>query len=180
MILARVFIAKTKNLDPTYAIGFCSSAVEVNVAVVTACAPSMKAIGTRYLPKILGSSHNEKSDYGTGTGSGSREGHKFGVSHLFNKPMSHSISLSRPTKDGGYEMADPMGGPQIHVEAGDDVFDVRKYKRGTDSPSLMTSDDDDISGIVRTTDITIGFVVESAHGGIDRLYGTRPSVDSMV
>ncbi|CAI7611936.1 unnamed protein product [Penicillium viridicatum] len=71
IILAQEFLSHTPNPGPTYSIGFCSSAVEVNVAaVVTACGPSLKAINGRFLPRLLGSSCNEKSTYGGGTGSG--------------------------------------------------------------------------------------------------------------
>ncbi|KAJ5306330.1 hypothetical protein PENANT_c017G02184 [Penicillium antarcticum] len=159
IILANAFICQTKKLDPTYAVDFCSSAVEVNVAVVTACAPSLKAISTKFLPRLLGSSN------GGGTGSGTRRGaHKRGISHIshfFSHRRSNTKSSpSRSTEDDGYEMADPLGGPRVGIGTGSEPFDMRKYKRGADSPSFISSDDDGVSGIVKTTDISIGYVME--------------------
>lgn len=79
-------------------------------------------------------------------------------------------------------MADPLGSPKVNVGVGGDSFDMRKYKRGADSPSIMTSDDDDdVSGIVKTTDITIGYTMESFPAGTSRSHENRPaSIDSMV
>jgi hypothetical protein len=37
VILAQAFLSKTVTEDAMYSIGFCCSAIEVNVAVVTAC-----------------------------------------------------------------------------------------------------------------------------------------------
>ncbi|KAJ5766807.1 uncharacterized protein N7511_004423 [Penicillium nucicola] len=186
IILANAFISKKKNLDPTYAVGFCSSAVEVNVAVVTACAPSLKAISTKFLPRLLGSSNGGgKSTYGGGTGSGTRSGsQKRGISHIshiFSHRRSHTKSSpSRSTEDDGYEMADPLGGPRVDIGTGSEPFDMRKYKRGADSPSFISSDDDGVSGIVKTTDISVGYVMEPGQQE-GRSNDARPaSADSWV
>ncbi|CAG8114223.1 unnamed protein product [Penicillium salamii] len=173
IILAQGFIAKIDNPDPTYSIGFCSSAIEVNLAVITACGPSLKAISTRYLPKVLGSSRRgTKTGYGTGTGTGSR-GRKFPMTNLFSKSATQHKSLH--SSAAGYEMADPLGGPRFDVEA--EGFDAHKYGRKTKTPSIES---EEVPGIVRTTDITVGYSVDPADAGANRLYGKRPaSADSM-
>ncbi|CAG7954713.1 unnamed protein product [Penicillium salamii] len=168
IILAQGFIAKIDNPDPTYSIGFCSSAIEVNLAVITACGPSLKAISTRYLPKVLGSSRRgTKTGYETGTGTGSR-GRKFPMTNLFSKSATQHKSLH--SSAAGYEMADPLGGPRFDVEA--EGFDAHKYGRKRKSPSIES---EEIPGIVRTTDITVGYSVDPADAGANRLYGKRPA-----
>jgi hypothetical protein len=76
-------------------------------------------------------------------GSGSSGSRKFRISHLFHKSNSHMKLSSYSSANGDvYEMADPLGGPQVNVGVGADSFDMRKYKRGADSPSIMKSDND--------------------------------------
>jgi hypothetical protein len=151
----------------------------------------MKAISSKFLPKLLGSSRNgDKSNYrtdtGTGTGTGTRSGGSIGsrkprIRHLLTKSDSHTKASSYSSKGGdGYEMADPLSGPPVNVSAGDS-FDMRKYKRRADSPSIMISDDDDVSGIVKRTDITIGYTMDPSEAGNSRSHENRPaSVDSLV
>ncbi|OOQ85092.1 hypothetical protein PEBR_31330 [Penicillium brasilianum] len=176
VILAEGFLSNKVNLDPTYSIGFCSSAIEVNVAVVTACGPSMKAIASRYLPRLLGTSRGETSGYGPNT-SGSRG--RFPGSKLFatNKSQLHSHA------DDGYEMADPNGGHTVDI--GHDAnsrFDMRKYRRrGEDSPSISSNSEDGVAGIVKTTDVsvkyTVGEVTPDSRRSRD---GKHASMDSLV
>ncbi|KGO77365.1 Aldehyde dehydrogenase, N-terminal [Penicillium italicum] len=156
IILAQGFLSNTPNLDPTYSIGFCSSAIEVNVAVVTACGPSLKAISSRFLPRLLGSSRNGKSTYGAGTSSETSFGLRKRRLNVFkSKSGSHPRPSFFSSRGADYEMADPLGGPR--VEAFGD-FEMRKYKHSEDISSGGTSDDD--KGIVKTTDISIGYSVE--------------------
>jgi hypothetical protein len=89
-------------------------------------------------------------------------------------------SPSRSTEDDGYEMADPTGGPRVNVGTGSEPFDMRKYRRGADSPSFISSDDDAMSGIVKTTDISVGYVMEPGQQE-GRSHESRPaSADSWV
>ncbi|CAG7918222.1 unnamed protein product [Penicillium olsonii] len=169
IILAQGFIAKIETPDPTYSIGFCSSAIEVNIAVVTACGPSLKAISTRYLPKVLGSSRRgTRTGYGTGTGTGSR-GRKFPISNLFTKSGTQHKSLHSSV--AGYEMADPLGGPKFNV---DEDFEMAKYGRKVKTPSLELSDED--KGIVKTTDITVGYSEPADRNpGTDKPWASCPA-----
>lgn len=171
VILAQAFLSHTPNPDPTYSIGFTSSAIEVNVAVITACGPSMKAIASRYLPRLLGTSHRETSGYGAGT-SGSRG--RFPGSKLFasNKSQLHSHA------DDGYEMADPNGGNAVNIgRANSGRFDMRKYRRGGDSPSISSGSEDGVTGIVKTTDVSIKYTETPDDRSRD---GKHASVDSLV
>ncbi|CAG7937037.1 unnamed protein product [Penicillium nalgiovense] len=155
IILAQGFFSRTPNPDATYGIGFCSSAIEVNVAVVTACGPSLKAISSRFLPRLLDSSRG-KSTYGAGTRSGTGVGSRRLRSNVF-KSTSHAQPSVYSTRGADYEMADPLGGPRVDI-VGD--FEMRKYKRG-DSSSLSSGDD---KGIMKTTDISVGYSMEPRVG----------------
>ncbi|CAG8898845.1 unnamed protein product [Penicillium egyptiacum] len=151
VILAQGFLSHTPGPDPTYAIGFCSSAIEVNVAVVTACGPSLKVISSRFLPRLLDSSRG-KSNYGAGTGSGTGVGSRRLRSNMF-KSASHAQPSVYSARGADYEMADPLGGPHVDI-VGD--FDMRKYKCG-DSSSLSSGDD---KGTMKTTNISVGYSME--------------------
>ncbi|KAJ5248351.1 hypothetical protein N7497_008412 [Penicillium chrysogenum] len=165
IILAKGFLSHTPNPDATYGIGFCSSAIEVNVAVVTACGPSLKAISSRFLPRLLDSSRG-KSTYGAGTGSRTLRSNRF-------KSASHAQPSVHSTRGADYEMADPLGGPRVDI-IGD--FEMRKYKRG-ESSSLSSGDD---KGIMKTTDISVGYSMEPRVGDGRSQEGRPASVDSMI
>ncbi|RAH64732.1 uncharacterized protein BO66DRAFT_282663, partial [Aspergillus aculeatinus CBS 121060] len=71
ILLANGFFPTHPVTDATYAIGFCSSAVEVHVAVVAACAPCLKAVVSRYWPRLFGTTDqysSGKNMYGYGYG----------------------------------------------------------------------------------------------------------------
>ncbi|KAJ5780428.1 hypothetical protein N7457_005588 [Penicillium paradoxum] len=183
ILIVQSYMHLATDPDPTYSIAICSSAVEVNVAIVTACAPSMKAIASRYLPKLLGSSRNGgKTSYGTGpsnsTGFWSR---KLGKS-TYTKRNSN---MQSGCGEEGYEMADPLGGSRFEVTA--DKFDMRKYRRGGDSGSDITLSDDGKAGIMKRTEISVGYSEtatpgdgRSASQGDGRSQGKAASVDSIV
>ncbi|KAJ5538181.1 hypothetical protein N7513_006132 [Penicillium frequentans] len=164
IILAKAFFPTGPVEDSTFGIGFCSSAVEVNVAVITACAPSMKAITSKYLPRLLGTSRNGKSSYGPGTSGGSRG---FRKSRFF--PSSRKSSQLRSGTDGdtAYEMADPSRGNRVDVVgAGKGSFDMRKYRRGGDSPSISSGsvELEGPAGIIKTTDVSVQYTNGSEDG----------------
>ncbi|KAJ5998986.1 hypothetical protein N7451_006796 [Penicillium sp. IBT 35674x] len=164
IILAKAFFPTGPVEDPTFGIGFCSSAVEVNVAVITACAPSMKAITSKYLPRLLGTSRNGKSSYGPGTSGGSRGIRK---SRFFPSSRKSSQLQSGTDGDTGYEMADPSRGNRVDVVgAGKSSFDMRKYRRGGDSPSISSGslELEGPAGIIKTTDVSVQYTNGSEDG----------------
>ncbi|RAH78612.1 hypothetical protein BO86DRAFT_290436, partial [Aspergillus japonicus CBS 114.51] len=61
ILLANGFFPTHPVTDATYAIGFCSSAVEVHVAVVAACAPCLKAVVSRIWPRLFGATDHYSS-----------------------------------------------------------------------------------------------------------------------
>ncbi|KAJ5668315.1 uncharacterized protein N7477_006885 [Penicillium maclennaniae] len=176
IILAQAFLSKTVSPDATYSIGFCSFAIEVNVAVVTACGPSMKAIANRYLPRLLGTSRNAgTSGYGAGT-SGSR---KFPGSRMFS---THKASQLQSDAEENYEMADPHGVNRVDINAARD-FDMRKYKHHGDSLSISRGSEDGVAGILKTTNVTVRYTSGEVTPTLDDSRSRaekHSSVDSLV
>ncbi|KAI9927899.1 hypothetical protein ASPWEDRAFT_173550 [Aspergillus wentii DTO 134E9] len=167
VMLANAFFPGTPSKDPTYNIGFCSSAVEVNVAVMTACAPSMKAITSKYLPRLLGTSRNGSSGYGANNSSSQ---------YRSGKPQLYSNN----TDD--YEMADPYRA-DVDIKAAADR-EMKKYIRG-DSHSLTSEEDaEGRLGIIKTTDVSVQYANEERQGSGSRKWFNRraivASMDSFI
>jgi hypothetical protein len=135
----------------------------------------MKAIASKYLPRLLGTSRGGgTSGYGPGT-SGSRgvfPGSKFSR----HKSQLHSNA------DDGYEMADPRHRVDIGPGESGNHFDMRKYKRSGDSPSISSGSEDGMAGIVKTTDVSVRYTVDEVnphHNGRSH-DGKHTSMDSLV
>jgi hypothetical protein len=174
-ILAQAFLSKTVTEDATYSIGFCRSSIEVNVAVVTACGLSMKAITNRYLPRLLGTSRDETSGYRVGT-SGSR---KFPGSRIFS---ANKASQIQSHADDSYEMADPQGGHRVDINA-DREFDIRKCKRGGDSPNTTRGSEAGVVGIVKSTNDSVRYTsgeITPTHEDDRSRDGKHAGIDSLV
>ncbi|EPS26843.1 hypothetical protein PDE_01782 [Penicillium oxalicum 114-2] len=151
VILAQAFIVKAPNPDPTYDISFVSSAVECNVAVITACAPSLKSIARKYIPRLLGTSRRDTSGYGAGT-SGSRS--RFPGSKIF----TGNKSQLRSNADDDYEMGNATAGAAVSAgNRGSGHFDMRKYRRNGDSVSLSSGSLEGATGIVKTMDVSVKY-----------------------
>ncbi|KAB8070778.1 hypothetical protein BDV29DRAFT_197823 [Aspergillus leporis] len=151
VILAKAYYPASISTDPTWDIGFCSSAVEVHVAVMAGCAPAMKAIASTYLPRLLGTSRNGKSSrYRTAS-----------VSNRYRSGYGSSRPKSavRSRTDGGFELARPY---QAKVDPIAEEREMRKYRR-RDSPSLSSEE----GGIMKTTDVEVRYTHSHAH----KLYG---------
>ncbi|KAB8236956.1 uncharacterized protein BDW43DRAFT_307969 [Aspergillus alliaceus] len=123
VILSKGFFSAFLLKDPTYDIGFRGSAVEVHVAVMSACAPATKAIATKYLPRLLGTSRQEEtSRYSTASASNW---------FLSGYGSSRPKSAVRSRTDDGFKLAEPY---QAKVDPIAGERGMRKYQRG-DSPS---------------------------------------------
>jgi hypothetical protein len=165
VILAKAYYPASISTDPTWDIGFCSSAVEVHVAVMAGCAPAMKAIASTYLPRLLGTSRNGKSSrYRTAS-----------VSNRYRSGYGSSRPKSavRSRTDGGFELARPY---QAKVDPIAEEREMRKYRR-RDSPSLSSEE----GGIMKTTDVEVRYTHSHAHSSSSPAdEGRAASVDSLV
>lgn len=84
--------------------------------------------------------------------------------------------------DDSYEMADPQGRHRVDISAGRE-FDMRKYKRGGDSPSITSGSEDGVVGIVKTTNVSVQYTSEDitpTHEDGRSRDGKHASVDSLA
>ncbi|KAI2814160.1 hypothetical protein CBS63078_7410 [Aspergillus niger] len=154
VLLAKGFFPTHPVYDATYSIGFCSSAVEVHVAVLAACAPCLKAIASTYLPRLLGSSRRAtypstgRQYVPTSTTSYSRRSHV-------------KISAARGDASVAFEMVTPQL-PIPGVEEAAHRREMRKYHPyGEDDTSLSSEDGAPTTGIVKTTAISVRYTADS-------------------
>ncbi|EAW09305.1 uncharacterized protein ACLA_035080 [Aspergillus clavatus NRRL 1] len=153
------FFSVAPNPDPTYNINFCSSAIEVNVAVMAACAPSTKVLLARYLPRLLGTSKGVSgSRYGA---SGS-----WNPSHRLRSDAGYSRTKSHREAEDDIELADPV---QVKTRVVAAERDLQTVPRRGDR--LSWSSEDGLAGIVQTIDVSVQYTRdgEQKTGSIDRL-----------
>ncbi|PYH68070.1 uncharacterized protein BO88DRAFT_465114 [Aspergillus vadensis CBS 113365] len=160
VLLAQGFFPTHPVYDATYSIGFCSSAVEVHVAVLTACAPCLKAIASVYLPRLLGSSR--RATYPS-----------TGRQYVPNSTTSYSrrshVKISAPRGDTSvaFEMVTTQP-PMLGAEEAAAKREMRKYYpyAEADVTSLSSEDGAPPTGIVKTTAISVQYTADfnSEHG----------------
>ncbi|RAH53755.1 hypothetical protein BO85DRAFT_462778 [Aspergillus piperis CBS 112811] len=145
VLLAQGFFPAHPVYDATYSIGFCSSAVEVHVAVLAACAPCLKAIASTYLPRLLGSSR--RATYPS-----------TGRQYIPNSTASYS-------RRSHVKISAPRGDTSVAFE----MREMRKYHpyAEADDTSLSSEDGAPPRGIVKTTAISVRYTADSnsEHGG---------------
>ncbi|PYI06944.1 hypothetical protein BO78DRAFT_444419 [Aspergillus sclerotiicarbonarius CBS 121057] len=168
VLLAEGFFPSHPVYDATYSIGFCSSAVEVHVAVMAACAPCLKAIASTYLPRLLGTSQrtgypSTPHQYPAVTPTSSR----FRRSHF--KDLADAFELASP-HDPGHA-----------VEMAAMEREMRKYHRyaGADGSSLSSEDAMMANGILKTTAVSVRYTTEDATSEGSREQ-REESVDQLV
>jgi len=144
--LVEAFFPSSVNMDYTYSIGFVSSAIEVNVAVISACCPALKALITRFAPRFLGTS-------GRGTYGKSR-----------NTRYGHGTYIrSNVDPNDSYELGQKIYNNKQHTEiSGGNSHGGRLPTRSKTAESLSLSDDDGIIAgamgsiaIVKTTNVSV-------------------------
>ncbi|KAJ2902230.1 hypothetical protein MKZ38_000832 [Zalerion maritima] len=129
--------------DPTYSIAFTISAIETNLAIITASAPALRPLIRSWWPKIFSTSGNtypsgdryayggpgHVSQYGTGYASASR-----GTSHHHKKAGGSVVGPS-------FAMKDLKGRTEI-----------RSHSPHGSEEEIMT-----YNGIMRTTNVTVQY-----------------------
>lgn len=95
---------------------------------------------------------------------------------------SHKASQLQSNADDNYEMADPQGMNRVDINANRD-FDMRKYKRHGDSPSVSSGSEDGVAGIMKTTNVSVRYTggdITPTHDDSRSHGGKHSSVDSLV
>ena len=85
LIIYQGFFGTSVSEDPTYSIAFTSSAIETNLAIITASAPMLRPLLMQWFPRVFGSTNGTSagrgyggtgSGYGTSSGLRSKAGHR--------------------------------------------------------------------------------------------------------
>lgn len=153
--------------DPSYTIGIASSAVECNLAVITASAPALRGLSRRWFPRMFsrGASRRPPGAAPTYYGGGGKSAH-LASGPAAQQQQQRSAAGSRGSSYALRDLGGGKDGSDARVHAG-----VRGW--------TPTGSDDDIlaGGIVRTTTVTVHRAGEETPGET-RL--DSPSTLSMV
>ncbi|PWY71157.1 hypothetical protein BO83DRAFT_362463 [Aspergillus eucalypticola CBS 122712] len=155
VLLAEGFFPTHPVYDATYSIGFCSSAVEVHVAVLAACAPCLKAISSTYLPRLLGASR--RATYPS-------PGRQYDPNPTASYSRRSHVKIPAPRGDASvaFEMVTTQP-PMLGVEEASAKREMRKYHpyAEADDISLSSEDGTPPMGIVKTTAISVRYTADS-------------------
>ncbi|KAI9651292.1 hypothetical protein NHQ30_001330 [Ciborinia camelliae] len=102
--------------DLTYSLFFCITTVEVGLSFICACAPALKPIIVRVIPKILGESSRsrsgKKSIEGNGNGNGQgqtgRTGRRPEGYEMSRRTLHHHTEIGAGDIDGDYDKMSDM------------------------------------------------------------------------
>lgn len=79
LIIYQGFFTTSTSADPTYSIAFTSSAIETNLAIITASAPMLRPLLVQWFPRAFGSTNGTSAGNGYGGGNGSGYGTSSGL-----------------------------------------------------------------------------------------------------
>jgi hypothetical protein len=149
------FVPVTPTSDPTYTLGFCTSAIETNLAIITASAPALRPLFRQWFPRLFSSGH---------TNGGSGYPDTYGLS---NNHRSRTTATANGSATPGMMLKD-MKNKADHKM-------VRSQSPTASEEEIMT-----FNGIMRTTAVRVSYADEEATQGSDNFdsrsqgpYGTR-------
>ncbi|KAH9211450.1 hypothetical protein DL95DRAFT_464881 [Leptodontidium sp. 2 PMI_412] len=137
--------------DFNYDIRFCYSAVETNLAIITASGPALRPLLKSWFPNVFGtfSSGTSREPYGSRS--------KMGASRDAMK--SHNNNNNNNTSKGNTMSSKSGGG--MKSQFGTTSFAMKDLKRGSEirsqSPSGSEEEIMTYNGIVRTTDVSVQY-----------------------
>lgn len=138
------------STDPTYGIGFVSSPVEVNVAIISACCPALKSLISRVAPRFLGSSGH--GTYGGKSSTNGRYGRGTYIRSHADQNDTYELGQQNYTSNQHTQISSSH-----HREPG------QRFPRSKTAESLSLSDDDGVIAgvmgrgisIMKTTNVTV-------------------------
>lgn len=122
----------TGSADPTYTLGFCTSAIETNLAIITASAPALRGLFRSWFPRLFSSN----SRY---AGTSDRYADNLGLSNGYGV-----TSKSHATVGSSFALKDLKGAK------------TRTEVRGT-SPTASEEEIMTYNGIMRTTNVSVHY-----------------------
>jgi len=102
--------SSTSN-DPTYKTSITLSGIEVNVAIMTACGPALKALATKFAPQLFGTKSTTRpttnayysGGYEMKSGAGTTKSHRF-ITTALQRRDDDSCSQEHIVRDSGSHM----------------------------------------------------------------------------
>lgn len=144
------------NPDPTHDIGFVTSAVEVNIAIISSCGPALKPLLHRWTPHLLGTSYasrsrRNRSGYAYYNESNGHGGIRSGThnSHMNRSRTRISTIQSYNDRDDFKSSGLHPHDPRYHQQEMELSTNISKKNRAPDSDSF--SDESEIIGLASTT-----------------------------
>jgi hypothetical protein len=149
--------------DPTYTLGFCTSAIETNLAIVTASAPALRGLFRKWFPRLFSS----RSKYG---GTSDRYAENFGSAR---NGLGTTSSIN--TTAGSTFALKDLKSNKVRTE-------VRSSSPTASQEEIMT-----YNGIMRTTNVSVYYQDEVKRSGNESLdgsgreeYGMRTSISNSL
>jgi hypothetical protein len=122
--------------DPTYTLGFCTSAIETNLAIITASAPALRPLFRRWFPQL----------FSNGTGTNSAFPDTYGLTG------NHRSRVTAGRSEHHHSMTSGLGLKDLKDKS---QFKVRSHSPSGSEEEIMTFD-----GIMRTTAVRVSYTDE--------------------
>ena len=163
------FTVPGPDADPTYTLGFCTSAIETNLAIITASAPALRPLFRKWFPRL----------FSTRTGGGSAYPDTYGLSG------NHRSRITGGRSEHHHSMT-----PGMVLKDLKDLKDKSQYKVRSHSPSASEEEIMTFDGIMRTTAVRVSYADEE-HKDEERTkesrqqkhredYGMRTSISGSI
>ncbi|KAF2838639.1 hypothetical protein M501DRAFT_975270 [Patellaria atrata CBS 101060] len=134
--------------DPTYGVGITISGIEVNLALIAACAPALKALTKRFAPKIWSNSSQTPNPYQTAYGNGNsiplQSGHGQGTVHRYT---GHQTSRA----EGGYVKGRKTTGMNLENDSQEEIM-MDHAKNGIMVRTEIAMDETDVAESQKSRD----------------------------
>lgn len=124
------------SADPTYTLGFCTSAIETNLAIITASAPALRPLFRQWFPRL----------FSTNTNGGSAYPDTYGLSGNHRSRVTAGRSEHHHSMTPGMVLKDLKDKSQ---------FKVRSHSPSASEEEIMT-----YNGIMRTTAVRVSYAAE--------------------
>lgn len=161
------FVVPGPDADPTYTLGFCTSAIETNLAIITASAPALRPLFRKWFPRFFST----------------RTGDNTGYPDTYGLSGNHRSRITGGRTNDHHSMT-----PGMVLK---DLKDKSQYKVRSHSPSASEEEIMTFNGIMRTTAVRVSYADEELRSDDDKTgkerqqthkedYGMRTSISGSI
>ena len=154
------------SADPTYTLGFCTSAVETNLAIITASAPALQPLFRKWFPRVFSNRSGGNSAY----------------ADTYGQSGNHRSRITAGRNEHHHSMR-----PGMQLK---DLKDKSQFKVRSHSPSASEEEIMTFNGIMRTTAVRVSYgederkngehASKDGHGTHEDDYGMRTSISGSI